>query len=597
MWNTEQSLTKSEKEQARTNIGVNGLVHAGGSHEFITSISENSSTGVLSVSGSQPAIADIDGLETSLSGLQTNIDNHTHTVQFNNENAIELTCNNTNAVSLNHAHGSITTDGKITGAGVAIGSNDTLVIVDSSDASKIKKTSIKFDGSTTTEALSKAGTWVPFTNYTHPTGSAASKTGVPTGDVALGFGATFKISQITTDATSHVSAVNERSITLPSLGTTASDAAAGNHEHGVITTDGKITDTGVSIGNNDTLVIVDSSDSSKIKQTSIAFDGSTTTEALTKAGTWAPFSNYTHPTGSAASKTGVPTADATLTFGGTFKVNQITTDATSHVSSVSERTLTMPSLGTTATDAAAGNHGHGAITTDGKISSAGVVIANNDTLVFVDASDSSKIKQTSIAFDGSTTTQALTKKGTFETFVQTVDQTYSSSSTNPQSGTAVEDAFTTKLPTSGTGTPSNTYFINVSGKSSTSEALNTVYPTASDFNDLVPSDNQCRQYSIDGNFTNGPDKAESDPYYGMLIVGWRDSKPFQVYFANNGDIATRDSSGKSGGVWSWRAWKKLAQQDGEYPAMNVGNADTVDGYHVNVGSTSTASMTISFLFT
>ena len=496
-----------------------------------------------------------------------------------------------------HSHGNITDGGALQTTDITIGNHDKLVVTDNSNNDKVARTSVEFDGSTTTEALTKAGTWASFNNYTHPSGSAASKTGVPTSDVTLGFGATFKISQITTDATSHVSAVNERSITLPALGTTASDAAAGNHEHGSITTDGKITDTGVAIGNNDTLVIVDSSDSSKIKHTSIMFDGSTTTEALTKAGTWASFTNYTHPTGSAVSKTGVPTADTTLAFGGTFKVNQITTDATSHVSAVNERSITLPSLGTTASDAAAGNHVHGSITTDGKMSSAGVAIGNNDSLVIVDSSDSSKIKQTSIAFDGSTTTQALTKKGTFETFVQTVDQSYSSSSTNPQSGTAVEDAFTTKLPTSGTGTPSNTYFINVSGKSSTTEALNTVYPSASDFNDLVPGDNQCRQYSIDGNFTNGPDKAESEPYYGMLIVGWRDSKPFQVYYANNGDVAIRDSSGKSVGVWSWRSWKKLAQQDGNYPSMSVGDADTVDGYHVNVGSTSTASKTISFLFT
>ena len=51
---------------------------------------------------------------------------------------------------------------------------------------------------------------------------------------------------------------------------------------------------------------------------------------------------YTHPAGSAASKTGVPTANATPAFGGTFKVNQITTDATSHVSAVTERTITIP---------------------------------------------------------------------------------------------------------------------------------------------------------------------------------------------------------------------------------------------------------------
>ena len=51
---------------------------------------------------------------------------------------------------------------------------------------------------------------------------------------------------------------------------------------------------------------------------------------------------YVHPAGSAASKTGVPTANATPAFGGTFKVNQITTDATSHVSAITERTITIP---------------------------------------------------------------------------------------------------------------------------------------------------------------------------------------------------------------------------------------------------------------
>ena len=61
---------------------------------------------------------------------------------------------------------------------------------------------------------------------------------------------------------------------------------------------------------------------------------------------------YTHPAGSAASKTGVPTTDATPGFGGTFKVNQISTDSTSHVSAVTERTITIPN--TTGTASAAG---------------------------------------------------------------------------------------------------------------------------------------------------------------------------------------------------------------------------------------------------
>ena len=61
---------------------------------------------------------------------------------------------------------------------------------------------------------------------------------------------------------------------------------------------------------------------------------------------------YTHPAGSAASKTGVPTANQAPGFGGTFKVNQVSTDSTSHVSAVTERTITIPE--TEATQSAKG---------------------------------------------------------------------------------------------------------------------------------------------------------------------------------------------------------------------------------------------------
>lgn len=59
-----------------------------------------------------------------------------------------------------HAHGQLTNAGAITSTAVALASGDSLVFVDSSDSSKIKKTSITFDGSTTTKYLSQAGTWV-----------------------------------------------------------------------------------------------------------------------------------------------------------------------------------------------------------------------------------------------------------------------------------------------------------------------------------------------------------------------------------------------------------------------------------------------------
>ena len=47
-----------------------------------------------------------------------------------------------------------------------------------------------------------------------------------------------------------------------------------------------------------------------------------------------------------------------------------------------------------------------------------MTIASGDKLVVTDSSDSSKIARTSVSFDGSTTTKALTPKGTFETFLQ-----------------------------------------------------------------------------------------------------------------------------------------------------------------------------------
>lgn len=71
----------------------------------------------------------------------------------------------------------------------------------------------------------------------------------------------------------------------------------------------------------------------------------------------------------------------------------------------------------TDTSRAASSHSHGNVTNAGAITATGVALANNDTLVFVDSSDSSKLKQTSIKFDGSTATKALTQKGTFETFL------------------------------------------------------------------------------------------------------------------------------------------------------------------------------------
>lgn len=80
-------------------------------------------------------------------------------------------------------------------------------------------------------------------------------------------------------------------------------------------------------------------------------------------------------------------------------------------------------IGTTSSTAAAGNHTHGNITNAGALQSTDVAIASGDKLVVTDSSNSNKIARTSTSFDGSTTTTALTPKGTFETFLKSYTET------------------------------------------------------------------------------------------------------------------------------------------------------------------------------
>ena len=74
--------------------------------------------------------------------------------------------------------------------------------------------------------------------------------------------------------------------------------------------------------------------------------------------------------------------------------------------------------GTEISDLAAASHTHGDINSDGTISASAVTIANGDAVVIADSSASGKVVKSAAAFDGSTTTKALTQKGTFETFYQ-----------------------------------------------------------------------------------------------------------------------------------------------------------------------------------
>ena len=96
-------------------------------------------------------------------------------------------------------------------------------------------------------------------------------------------------------------AVTSIAYSLLPTGTSANTVAIGNHSHGNLTTDGKITST-ATIASGDKLVIVDSDSTanSKITGSSITF-GTSTTTFLTNKGTWATPVGTTYTAGTGLS--------------------------------------------------------------------------------------------------------------------------------------------------------------------------------------------------------------------------------------------------------------------------------------------------------
>lgn len=111
---------------------------------------------------------------------------------------------------------------------------------------------------------------------------------------------------------------------------------------------------------------------------------------------------------------GAPTANRTITLPNATGTLALTTDIPTVPTNVSSFTndagYSTLTLGSTASTAAAGNHSHGNITNGGDITATAPTIANGDQIIINDNS-ASKITN-GPTFDGSTTTTALTPKGT-----------------------------------------------------------------------------------------------------------------------------------------------------------------------------------------
>jgi len=115
------------------------------------------------------------------------------------------------------------------------------------------------------------------------------------------------------------------------------------------------------------------------------------------------------------------------------------------VGSPGELSFTIPT-GTTATTVAIGNHSHGNITNGGDITATAPTIASGDQIIINDNS-ASKITN-GPTFDGSTTTKALSQKGTWETFSK-FSGSYDDLSNKPEIPTVPSNIVNTITTTAG----------------------------------------------------------------------------------------------------------------------------------------------------
>ena len=101
-----------------------------------------------------------------------------------------------------HTHGNIQNGGTLQTNDITIANGDKLVVTDSSDSSKVARTSISFDGSTTTKCLTQKGTWASFTN------NSGTITGITMNGSSVGTSGTVDLGTVVTDTSDKMDKAN-----------------------------------------------------------------------------------------------------------------------------------------------------------------------------------------------------------------------------------------------------------------------------------------------------------------------------------------------------------------------------------------------------
>lgn len=258
----------------------------------------------------------VDGTATLNDGIA---DGNLATFTLDNNNNVSLQGIALTALPVNsHAHGNITNAGAITAAGVDIASGDALVITDSSASGKLVKSDITFDGSTTSQFLTKKGDWgtaltshqslgLIIGNSATAVTEASSTANTTTFLNLLGDGALKDSVQVTgTNNISVTGAAGKITIsglenTVTGSGLTADAIVLGNGNSGIKTSSKTIT---VTLGSDDTTVPTSKAVATAISNATSGLSGAmhfigSTTTALSDGATTATLegSSLTKTTG------------------------------------------------------------------------------------------------------------------------------------------------------------------------------------------------------------------------------------------------------------------------------------------------------------
>ena len=239
----------------------------------------------------------------------------------------------------------------------------------------------------------------------------------PSAAASPGFGGSFNVPQVDVNKTGHVSAIAQYAITLPTE-TQLSETTSGD---GNAITSISVSNHAITATKDKTFVEEGDSRLSDARTPISHAHGNITNAGA--IGTTADLAAITGEDGvltTANLYTAAPTASGTAT-GFITSVSQDSkgkiTASKASLPTASSSVAGIAKVGASG-GAAAYSHAHGNITSGGALQTSDVAIANGDKLVITDASNSNKVARTSTSFDGTTTTKALTPKGTFETFLQ-----------------------------------------------------------------------------------------------------------------------------------------------------------------------------------